>query len=409
MYDMKSFLVDQPKVSDWWTGHFDLYTSKDHAMCKLIDFLHMREQINYIYLLTSQGHNENIIERNKEKKPLNPEVTPFTPQENQSTTQTSSTETKTPSSDTIDTKTTSSPTTNHRSNEWKIVEEKKQHHSNKLEEYEKDSPSIKQVENHNPYAVLEPPETEENHEMMDEDRYEEAMLLNNNLKTENEKLHKEISTLKASLQTANDDYNVETMTVGSLQQKLKELEEDYAKVTKEADVSIEKLKNERHDLKVQAHHDKESSKTEVNYLKSSLVQSRNSVKETETIASSLQVNVETLENCVEDLKEEMQVHVRDLKRKEHNIQQMKATIDELNDELTQKKLREQELTNEQKEWEEQKKEVDDLKNKNKNLEIKIRFKQTVIENLHRHLPKCGNAEIEAAFKGKDVTGRKKRR
>ena len=93
MYDTKSFLVDQPKVSDWWTGHFDLCASKDHAMFKLIDFLHIREQINYIYLLTSQGHNENVIERNKEKKPLNPEVTPFTPQENLSTTQTSSTET----------------------------------------------------------------------------------------------------------------------------------------------------------------------------------------------------------------------------------------------------------------------------------------------------------------------------
>lgn len=257
--------------------------------------------------------------------------------------------------------------------------------------------------------MLEPPETEENHEKTDGDRYEETMLLNNNLKTENEKLHKEISTLKASSQTANDDYDIKTMTVGSSQQKLKELEEDYAKVTKEADISIEKLKNERHDLKVQAHHDKESSKTEVNYLKSSLAQSRNSVKETETIASSLQVNVETLENCVEDLKEELQVHVRDLKRKEHDIQQMKATIDELNDELTQKKLIEQELTNEQKEWEVQKIEVDDLKNEVKNLELKLRFKQTVIDNLHRHLPKCGNAEIEAAFKGKDFTDRKKRR
>lgn len=244
---------------------------------------------------------------------------------------------------------------------------------------------------------------------MEGDRREETTILNNNLKTENEKLRKEISTLKASFQTANDDYNIETMAAGSSQQKLKELEEDCAKATKEADASIERLRNERHDLKAQAHHDEESSKTEAKYLKSSLAQSRKSAKETETKVPSLQANAETLENCVEGLKEELQAHARDLKRKERDAQQMKTAIDESNDDLTQKKLIEQELKNEQKGWEAQKKEVNNLKNKVKNLELKPRFKQTAIDDLHRHLLKCGNAEIEAALKGKDFAGRKKRR
>lgn len=82
-------------------------------MRKLIDFLRMREQINCAYLLTSQGHNGNIVERNKEKKPPNPEVAPFTPQENQSTAQTSSTETSTSSSDAINATTTSTQQQHH--------------------------------------------------------------------------------------------------------------------------------------------------------------------------------------------------------------------------------------------------------------------------------------------------------
>ena len=63
------------------------------------------------------------------------------------------------------------------------------------------------------------------------------------------------------------------MTVDSLEKYLKTLEEDYATVISETDMTIQELKKERHDLKIQARYkskEQEVDKMEVKNLKTNL-------------------------------------------------------------------------------------------------------------------------------------------
>ena len=64
-------LLSHEKVSEQWIGHYHLRIAKNHALCKLIDYLNLREQINYMHLLTAS--------KQVEKKPLDPDAVLFAP------------------------------------------------------------------------------------------------------------------------------------------------------------------------------------------------------------------------------------------------------------------------------------------------------------------------------------------
>ena len=62
-------------------GHFGLCTAKDYVLHKLINYLHIREQINYLYLLTE---GKKSVTKPVEKKLLDPEAASFIPSANKS-------------------------------------------------------------------------------------------------------------------------------------------------------------------------------------------------------------------------------------------------------------------------------------------------------------------------------------
>ena len=87
MYGFAASLLQQEGWSERWTGHNSLYTAHDHALHKLIDYLHMREQINLCWIMTTG--QKQLYSR------LNPMVKPFSPQNHQDTTNKNRTENNT--------------------------------------------------------------------------------------------------------------------------------------------------------------------------------------------------------------------------------------------------------------------------------------------------------------------------
>ena len=71
MWDFVALLLSHDRVSEWWMDYCNLCTMKDHALCKSIDYLNLREQINFMCLL--------MASKQIEKKLLDPDAGPFAP------------------------------------------------------------------------------------------------------------------------------------------------------------------------------------------------------------------------------------------------------------------------------------------------------------------------------------------
>ena len=69
-------VLSHKRASEPWMVHIDWCTAKNHALHKLIDYLHVREQMNYTCSLTE---GKQSVTKPAEKKPLDPEAALFAP------------------------------------------------------------------------------------------------------------------------------------------------------------------------------------------------------------------------------------------------------------------------------------------------------------------------------------------
>jgi len=230
--------------------------------------------------------------------------------------------------------------------------------------------------------------------------------------------------LMKQVEVLDERFEVEMMTVNSLERYLKTLEEDYTAVISESDATIQKLKQERHDLKIQAHYkskESEIDKMEVGNLKKRLAFYQQNKQEIETVmkktedekkklkdelltmqnnkaesdhrVKELQATVEAMECCINELKAEAQ------EQEERNKQYHKEMKD-LTQQIHVMKDVEEKLKSKENEQEVATKTINQLRHDVNNLEYSLRMKQNYSNRLEEQLSRCGNIEIESIFKRK---------
>jgi len=227
--------------------------------------------------------------------------------------------------------------------------------------------------------------------------------INNNfvLNVENKILHKENDSIKTMIQMMNEKenemletYKIERMTVDALQEYLKSVDNDYHQLVNEADVKIQQLKKEVHQLKLKAHYRQKEidiDTVELKQLKKNLKVVWKDCSALNNRVKELEITLETTEGCIIESKEEMKAEGKKKNMKEQEIHALTKQLHTL-------KEMEESMRLKEKEWEFKVKEVDKLKCTVRNLEYTLNLKQTYIDTLEKKHSGCGNAEIEAIFK-----------